>query len=495
MSQSHFHQLHKKFKWQTASSLSLVLIAGIMAIATGAYFVIGQVYANKVFPGVSVLGIDLGGESYSDARFIINKSLSLGNIESLTLKHEDSTWEINPFEFGFKADVDMLVEEAMSIGRSGSLATNFNSRVLALSGQEQKAIVADSKAYSFDRPKLEDYLTLNVEPQINREVQEAKLIIRNGYATDFSPDQEGYALDLDESINTISASLLSPDNEVELSVEVQKPRTILAETNTQGINTLIARGESDFSGSPANRRHNIRVGAEKFDGVIVPSGEILSFIRELGPIDARAGYLPELVIKNDGTVPEFGGGLCQVSTTAFRAVLYGGLTITERRNHSYRVAYYEPAGTDATVYDPYPDFKFTNDTPGSILIDTYITGDKLFFDFYGTDTGRTVNVDGPHISNITAFPEPIYIDTSTLPPGEIKQIETPHRGATAVVYRKVYDANGGIVHNDTIKSHYIPWAAKYLRGVEDAAKVDTNLDNILPPENTATDPIAANSTQ
>ena len=485
-------QLHKTFKWQTASSLSLVLIAGILVIAISSYFVVGQVYAGRVFPGVSVLGIDLGGESKADARFIINKSLSLGNIESLTLTANELEWQINPVEFGFKADVDLLVDEAMAIGRSQSLSANFNSRILAITGKTQKAIVADSKAYSFDRPKLEQYLTEQIVPEVDRGVQDAELVIKNGRATTFLPDQEGRSVNLEESMNAISASLLSPDNAVDLVVEVDKPKVTLAQTNKLGINTLIARGESNFSGSPANRRQNIKVGAQKFDGVIVDKNEVLSFIKELGPIDARAGFLPELVIKNDETVPEFGGGLCQVSTTAFRAVLYGGLAITERRNHSYRVAYYEPAGTDATVYDPYPDFKFTNDTPGSILIDTYIQGDQLFFDFYGTDTHRKVDVDGPHIRNITAFPEPIYIDTSTLAPGQVKQIETAHRGASAVVYRKVYDESGKVIHNDTIKSHYIPWPAKYLRGVEDAAKVDTNLDNIDDPGNTATDPLALN---
>jgi vancomycin resistance protein YoaR len=107
--------------------------------------------------------------------------------------------------------------------------------------------------------------------------------------------------------------------------------------------------------------------------------------------------LPELVIKENKTTPEFGGGICQVSSTLFRAAIYSGLKITERRNHSYPIRYYLPYGMDATIYEPRPDFKFINNTPGPILILSEVVGTELTFRFFGTRDGRSVTVDGPHI--------------------------------------------------------------------------------------------------
>jgi vancomycin resistance protein YoaR len=106
--------------------------------------------------------------------------------------------------------------------------------------------------------------------------------------------------------------------------------------------------------------------------------------------------LPELVIKKGTTTPEYGGGLCQISTTTFRAAVKAGLEITERRNHAYPVKYYNPQGTDATIYPPHPDLRFKNNTPAYILIQTRIERNKLYFDFYGSDDGREVVLKGPY---------------------------------------------------------------------------------------------------
>jgi vancomycin resistance protein YoaR len=171
---------------------------------------------------------------------------------------------------------------------------------------------------------------------------------------------------------------------------------VLADTNNLGIKELVAVGESDFSGSPRNRRVNIGVGASRFQGLILKPGEEFSFNKFLGDVDGEHGFLPELVIKRSGLVPEFGGGLCQVSSTAFRAAMNAGVDITERRNHSFAVRYYAPQGTDATIYPGVTDFKFTNDLPSHLLIRTKIDGDKLYFEFYGTKDDRKITFDGPY---------------------------------------------------------------------------------------------------
>ncbi len=164
-----------------------------------------------------------------------------------------------------------------------------------------------------------------------------------------------------------------------------------------GLHTKIAEGKTNFRGSPKNRIFNIHRAIEQYDGVVIPPGEEFSFVDYLGEVDGEHGYLPELVIKHNRTEPEFGGGICQVSTTVFRAALNAGLEITERRNHAYPVQYYKPYGMDATIYIPRPDLKFKNNTPGSILMLPKIVGTELTFTFYGTSDGRTTTIDGPHI--------------------------------------------------------------------------------------------------
>ncbi len=328
--------------------------------------------------------------------------------------------------------------------------------------------------------------------QVDQLVQDANLTIKDGKVIKFQPDQLGINLQVAKTAEAIQTNLLTEQHRVEVAANYIEPRVKLGELNNLGISELVARGESNFTGSPKNRRHNIKIGAAKFDKVLVAPGTTFSFNKVLGEVNETTGYLPELVIKGDETTPEFGGGLCQVSTTAFRAALNGGYPILARQNHSYRVSYYEPAGTDATVYQPYPDMQFKNDTADHILIHTYVDGDNLYFDFYGTKAGRRVELDGPRIFNITEPPSPVYVETSTLPEGEEKKIDTAHRGADTILYRYVYNANGKEVRKDIFKSHYVPWPAKYLVGAKTAPKVETNLGNV-PPETTAVEATSPDS--
>lgn len=247
-----------------------------------------------------------------------------------------------------------------------------------------------------------NFLSETIAPKIDRSPSDAKLTIKDGRATEFVPDSVGVRTDLVKAVAEIKLSLFTGRTQTNVPASVIKPRVQLADTNQLGIRELVAAGESDFRGSSASRIQNIRVGASKFEGVILSPGEEFSFNRFLGPITSEAGFKPELVIKSSGTVPELGGGLCQVSTTSFRAALYGGLPITARKNHSYAVKYYAPQGTDATIYPGVVDFKFINDTPSFLLIHTRIEGTKLYFEYYGTKDDRTVSIDGPYQYDILA---------------------------------------------------------------------------------------------
>ena len=336
-------------------------------------------------------------------------------------------------------------------------------------------------ALDLDRTKVSDYLS-TVAASINVGSQDAMLSLVNGQVTISQPSRDGVTVDVDASVTKIVTTLLSrvsPDPSVDtttlsLATTPQKPSVTSDALSTLGLTNLVGTATTSFTTSPANRITNITVGTRLISGALIKPGEIFSTLKRLGNIDASSGFLPELVIKNNRTVPDYGGGLCQVSTTLFRAAMNSGLDIVERQNHSYRVSYYEPpVGMDATIYDPAPDFRFKNDTTGYILVQGTIKGKTITFDFYGTKDGRTVALSTPVVTDVTPPGDPIMENTDTLPTGETKQVDHAHDGATASFTYTVMTKDGQQLHHNTFVSHYVPWPARFLVGTGPVAPTPT----------------------
>ncbi len=255
--------------------------------------------------------------------------------------------------------------------------------------------ITQTETVHFNPTEIYNYIE-NISAEVNKSSVEPKLTIKDNKVTEFNEPQDGTELDKYQTTLDIITALENNKSEAVLNVSITKPTQSLSSLNNFGINELLARGESNFKGSPKNRRHNISVGVDKMKGILVPPGQEFSFNTNLGPVDGEHGFLPELVIKGNNTIPEFGGGLCQVSSTTFRAAMKAGVPITQRRNHAYAVQYYSPQGTDATIYPGVIDLKFINDTPGYILIWPYFKDkDNLVFDFFGTKDDREVTVEKP----------------------------------------------------------------------------------------------------
>jgi len=238
-----------------------------------------------------------------------------------------------------------------------------------------------------------------------------------------------------------------------------------------GIKEKIGRGESYYRGSSTARVNNIKVAAEELSGQLVAPEEIFSFNKALGEVSTQAGYQTGYIIKDGQTVPGVGGGVCQVSTTMFRAILDAGLPIEERHPHAYRVGVYEQEsqpGLDATVFAPSPDLKFKNDTGHHLLIQTTFLPQewRLIIDFYGTHDGRISSLSNFRLWDITPPPPPLYIDDPSLPKDEIKQIDWAAYGAKAAFDWEV-TRNGKILQKETFYSYYQPWQAKYLKGTRE----------------------------
>lgn len=291
---------------------------------------------------------------------------------------------------------------------------------------------------------------------------------------EFAPGQDGLVVKQLELTNLLLNSLTNLEqgtNNLEITVPVNRtlPDINTSQVNNLGIKELLAQGESNFAGSIPNRIFNIEKAASNMNGILVAPGETFSFDKYVGDISVTGGYRQAYVIKEGKTVLGDGGGVCQVSTTLFRAALNAGLPIIERTAHAYRVHYYEQdsqPGFDATIFTPNVDLKFKNDTSSYILVQTTVDEihTKLYFDLYGTKDGRQVSLSKPRIWDIVPPPPSLYQDDPTLAKGTVKQVDWSAWGTKTSFDYKVTRGDE-VLQDRTFYSVYQPWQAVYLRGV------------------------------
>lgn len=353
-------------------------------------------------------------------------------------------------------------KKELSIDEMRSLVDFIGTKKTGVLGNTQILTAA------FTENRSKSFLQELANASINQPAKEPKLGIKEGKVTILEAAGQGKVVDIETSAAAVLAALQANSAEpVTLTFKTAEPTITAENLDSLGIKEIIGRGETNFTGSPTNRRINIVNGVRLLQSTLVKPGDEFSTVKTLGAVDGTTGFLPELVIKENKTTPEYGGGLCQVSTTLFRSVLAAGLRVTERQNHSYRVSYYEPPiGLDATIYLPKPDFKFHNDTGNHILVQGQVIGNRVIFELWGTKDGRTSAVSDPIVTNILPPPPEVRVETDTLFRGEVKQTEKPHEGATAVAYYTVMK-DGKVLHKQTFKSVYKPWAAKFLVGTKE----------------------------
>jgi vancomycin resistance protein YoaR len=280
----------------------------------------------------------------------------------------------------------------------------------------------------------------------------------------------GRSLDIPGTIDAVNNGLASGSHAIGLAFQTQPPPVPSTATAADlGITELVVSARTSFAGSSNERIQNIRMASSAFHGLLMAPGETLSMAEVLGDISLDAGYAEALIIIGNRTVKGVGGGVCQVSTTLFRAAFYGGYQIDERYPHAYRVGYYEQGpnspgpGLDATVFAPLVDFKFTNDSGTWLLMETYLYGTTLEWKFYSAKDGRVVSWETSGARNVVEAPEPLYKENDELPEGKIKQVDWEADGADVTVTRSVL-RDGQVLHNDVIRTHYLPWRAIYEYG-------------------------------
>ena len=364
-----------------------------------------------------------------------------------------------------KPSVEALIFRSFSItygDKSWKLAPDDLIKLIIPQKQagEVKLVVYD--------PTLVDILR-NIAVEIDRNPRGQILEVKDLEVIKFISSEEGRKLRFKESAVKAKEALLSNSLlSVELVVDITNP----PENNNEfGIKDLLGEGRSKFKGSIPSRIHNIELAASRVNGTLVPSGDVFSFNEAVGEINRSTGYTSAWVIDKGRTVLGDGGGVCQVSTTLFRAALNAGLSIVERNAHSYRVSYYEqesPVGIDATIYRPSVDLKFKNDTDGYLLITSEFNADEysLTFRIYGKDDGRVVKMTEPKVLSKSAPPNTIYEEDPTLAKGVTRQVEHSVWGAK-VTFSRVVSREGKTLYNDVFSSNYRPWPSVYKVGTKD----------------------------
>ncbi len=369
-------------------------------------------------------------------------------------------------------DGETVAERAYLIGRSRYITSTIYQRLLSF--LKLKRFTFNSQI-EYDDSLIREFLS-NAKDKYNRPARNALFKFDQNKVVSFR--KEEYGLEIDQLIfltdfqNKINELKSSPSNFlIKLTAKIINPEITLASANNFGIEEEIAVGVSNYSHSIPERIHNIILASSKFNGILIPKKKVFSFNNIIGDISSYTGYKPAYIIKEGKTVLGDGGGICQVSTTLFRAALNAGLPIIERYAHAYRVGYYEndsKPGLDATVFSPSVDLKIKNDTNAYILIETEVDEENnlLYFRLFGKKDNRRSEINNISLWDVSPPPPPIYQDDPTLKKGVTKQIDFSAWGAKASFDYKVYK-NDKLTIDEKYYSFYKPWAAVFSVGTAD----------------------------
>jgi vancomycin resistance protein YoaR len=429
-------------------------------------------YKNHVYPGVMVNNINFGGKNQDEVKTYFDQRNEKIKNSQLVFIYEDKVSSVSAKDINLGFDSSLLAVQAMSLGRSGNTLSDMSLLLQAyLNGVYLKP------SYTFFPEKLKVIL-FPLTSVINKDPVNAIFTFENNRVTAFTQSENGQEVNFEElnkkiyeKIPEIVQSEKQKMITIPLSIKILEPEITTDKVNNLGIKELIGVGTSLYQGSIEGRIYNVGLASLRVNGALIKPNEIFSFNQTVGDVSSLTGYKQAYIIQNGRTVLGDGGGVCQVSTTLFRAALDAGLPIVERWAHAYRVHYYEEdsdPGIDATVYNPSNDLKFKNDTGKHILIQ--MTNDpstlRLTFYLYGTKDGRVSTINKPVVLSQTPPPPTLYQDDPTLPKGTLKQVDFSAWGANVYFTREV-KKNGKVIISDKFVSNYKPWQEIYLRGTKE----------------------------
>lgn len=367
------------------------------------------------------------------------------------------------------SDLEKVKEEASDIIFNNITITHENMEWEPTNEKKLEFLTFEKEEdyLGFDKARFKTYLD-TIASDVNKLPRGTVITNDENRVTGFVLTQDGSQINVDESLEAFKEAYFNLESETALVLEkVTGP----IDPEKYGILSLIGEGTSKFTGSAPGRIKNLSLAAQRTNGVLVPPGSVYSLNDSIGEISAATGYDSAWIILGSRTVLGSGGGVCQTSTTLFRAILNAGLPVVSRHPHAYRVSYYEiesPIGIDASIYQPSLDLQFKNDTPNYLLIESEVTleEDRLTFRIYGTPDGREVEITEPVVTSQSPPPAPLYQDDPTLPKGVVRQVDFAAPGAR-VSFTRTVTRDGEVLYDDVFKTNYQPWRAVYLVGTKE----------------------------
>lgn len=428
---------------------------------------------SAFYPNVLIDNREVGGLTKDEVKQEYqNVNNALAKVMFNIVYNGQNVATLSAQQLNVRSNIDETADHAYLIGRTPQATSRVLQKITTIFHLRKYGFTT---SITYDRGTVNETLS-DLESQYNKPAKNALFQFEDNRVVTFRPDEKGLKLNTQQFISNFDKVVSNLDKNphdinLTLTDTVVTPEITLAHANNFGIQELIATGKSDFTHSIPGRVHNVELAASKFNGVIIPKDSVFSFNDAVGDISANTGYQQAYIISNGKTVLGDGGGVCQVSTTLFRAAMNAGLPIVERTAHAYRVGYYEndaKPGFDATVFAPYVDLKIKNDTQAAILIQTQIDEENnlLYFNLYGKKDSRSVTITDPVLTNYAPAPPPKYEDDPTLPRGVTNQVDFAASGATSTFSYKVQNGNE-ITFQKTFVSVYKPWQAVFMVGTKD----------------------------
>ncbi|MGQ9711073.1 MAG: VanW family protein [Desulfotomaculales bacterium] len=431
-------------------TVALCVLAVVLGAAAGFWgFVYATAASDRVFPGVYVRDVSLGGLS-RDACIERLKALEeeLGS-RPVEVAYQDSSWSIKLREIGLRLDVERMTALAMRAGREGTFIHQWlaRQRISNMGFEVPLLISIDEKLL---RHRVSTFgRDLIVAPR------DAGFIVHPDDKVEIVPHVEGLDIDIGRIYREIRNELRDGASTLRVPVYLVRvpPRHTTEDVRAMGINGLLASYTTTFDPTLVNRAYNISVAAAALDGLLVAPGHEVSFNEIVGPRSQEAGYKDAPVILNENLVPGLGGGVCQVSSTLYNAVLLANLKVTERANHSLPVAYV-PLGRDATVVYGSVDLKFVNTTPSYIYLKAPVRGSRITIKIYGnTLFKRRVEI---RTKTVEIFePKKQYEQDPNLEAGKEVVKQAGQRGYRVEAERWVWN-NGAVTREALPASLYKP---------------------------------------
>lgn len=441
-----FRRSRQKFCVLFFAVAGLVVFAGIYLYLKS---YVDRVNPDRICDHVYIGTLNVSGMTQKEARASLTEHMKSDGAVPVTLEAEDGSVQIPLSEMGLATEnAEQLIRQAMEYGKTGNVLSRY--RKLKRLKKEKYVI---SETFSLDQQMAEDVLDEKAAPLVQGAVDAS--IEKTGDSFTVTPEKNGKKVDAEATLQSVASVLNQNWNHkafsIPLTTKKEKPK--VTEKDLSTIQDELGSFWTDAGGG--DRWQNLKNGVEKLNGKILMPGETLSVGQTTGPYTAENGYVEAGAYENGQVVSDFGGGICQVSTTLYNAVLYAELEVVERSPHSMTVAYVKPS-RDAAIAGDYLDFKFKNNYDTPIYIFGEInSSNQLQFVIYGKETrpsNRKVEYESETVS--TEESGTVYQENSGMTAGTTETTGSPHDGVEARLWKIVYE-NGKEVSREVYNtSHY-----------------------------------------